>query len=57
MQQAQDVDPIGMGGQYGQNLIQNAQAAKKRDLQNAKTFTLPTSPRPPGHRQRHARPS
>jgi hypothetical protein len=41
-------DPIGMGGQYGQNLIQNAQASKKRDLQNAKSFTLPTSPDRPG---------
>ena len=47
MQQT-STDPIGMGGQYGQNLIQNAQAAKKRDLQNAKSFKLPTSPDRPG---------
>ena len=38
------VDTIGMGGQYGANLIKDAQAAKKRDLQAAKTFKLPLRP-------------
>ena len=38
------VDTIGMGGQYGQNLIQNAQSSHKRDVQAAKTFTLPLAP-------------
>ena len=37
-------DTIGMGGQYGSNLIKDAQAAKKRDLQAAKTFKLPLAP-------------
>ena len=40
----QTPDTIGMGGAYGANLIKDAQAAKKRDLQSAKTFTLPLAP-------------
>jgi hypothetical protein len=44
----QTSDSIGTGGQYGANLIQDAQAAKKRDLQNANSFKLPTSPDRPG---------
>ena len=35
---------IGMGGQYGENLIQNSQAQKKRDLQAATRFALPLAP-------------
>ncbi len=40
----QTTDTIGMGGAYGANLIKSAQAAHKRDLQSAKTFTLPLAP-------------
>ena len=40
----QTSDTIGLGGAYGANLIKDAQAAKKRDLQAAKTFTLPAPP-------------
>ncbi len=40
----QTSDSIGMGGQYGANLIKDAQGSKKRDLQNAKSFTLPLAP-------------
>ncbi len=38
------VDSIGMGGQYGANLIKASQSSKQRDLQTAKTFTLPLAP-------------
>ncbi len=44
----QNSTDFGMGGQYGQNLITDTQAAKKRDLQKAKSFRLPTSPDRPG---------
>ncbi len=44
----QNSTDFGMGGQYGQNLITDSQAAKKRDLQKAKSFSLPTSPDRPG---------
>ena len=37
-------DSLGIGGQYGANLIAAAQASKKRDLQAAKSFTLPLAP-------------
>jgi len=40
----QNSTDFGMGGQYGQNLITDAQAAKKRDLQKAKSFKLPLAP-------------
>ncbi len=40
----QTSDPVGIGGQYGANLIKNAQASKKRDLQAATTFKLPLAP-------------
>jgi hypothetical protein len=38
------VDPIGIGGQYGLNLIKDAQASNKRDVQAAKSFKLPLAP-------------
>jgi len=40
----QNSTDFGMGGQYGQNLITDAQAAQKRDLQRAKSFKLPLAP-------------
>ncbi len=40
----QNSTDFGMGGLYGANLIKDAQAAKKRDLQAAKTFKLPLAP-------------
>ena len=40
----QSLEEIGIGGAYGANLIKDAQAAKKRDLQKAKSFKLPQSP-------------
>jgi hypothetical protein len=40
----QNSTDFGMGGRYGQNLITDAQAAKTRDLQRAKSFRLPLAP-------------
>ena len=40
----QNSTDFGMGGQYGANLIKNAQASKKNDVQKAESFTLPLAP-------------